>query len=64
MTFYMCTIVLTELLMLTMALHVARYSGFTRDRKDRYTGPHIKEARLRTMLQECHDKGRSIPDHI
>ena len=33
MTFYMCIIIITELLMLSMILHVVNYSGFTRTQK-------------------------------
>ena len=33
MDFYMCLIILTELLMIAMILHVARYSGFTKEQK-------------------------------
>ena len=33
MTFYMCVIILTELLMLAMTLHVVNYTGFTKTQK-------------------------------
>ncbi len=33
MSFYLCTILLTELVMLTMTFHVIHYSGFTREQK-------------------------------
>ena len=36
MTFYMCIIILTELLMLAMTLHVLNYSGFTKRQKAWY----------------------------
>ena len=36
MTFYMCIIILTELMMLAMTLHVVHYSGFTRTQKTWY----------------------------
>ena len=36
MTFYTCAIILTELMMLTMSLHVASYSGFSKEQKKWY----------------------------
>ncbi len=36
MTFYTCAIILTELMMLTMSIHVIPYSGFTREQKKWY----------------------------
>ena len=32
-TMYLCIIIITELLMLTMTLHVINYSGFTKEQK-------------------------------
>ena len=34
--FYMCVIIITELMMLTMTLHVLNYSGFTKEQKTWY----------------------------
>ena len=36
MNFYMCIIILTELMMLAMTLHVIHYAGFTNIQKTWY----------------------------
>ena len=36
MTFYMCLIIITELVMIAMTLHVIKYVGFTKEQKSWY----------------------------
>lgn len=62
MTLYAGVILLTELMMLTMTIHVMHYSGFTKVEKTWYlvTFVAIMRADIETMLQEGHAQGTGL----